>query len=597
MMDARFLPFLTNVPVSQPMAEPDMLVRAARSFFQAQTARLLIGLGINPMRSTYFLALSLALLAPCASLAQPASSGRASVTAQPQPLGWEGTVQAGQLPSFTTLTIAPSEAGRAGGTLRLFGRTIPLQSSEADREGIRATALASDGSVITLTGKYDGSRLVGSITLRERTFPFTFHPIPSFPKAATRLEAWDQDLQTLETRFLNADTTFSPAERGLFLEATAAIRADLPQLTDGQIVARMAAAIALSNNAHTRLYLIRNRTRLKRLPVRLWWFSDGLYVVRATREQRALLGCRVDMIDGVTARHARDLVAPLFAGNPSWRDYMSVYTLTSPDMMQAVGIASSIESVGLSLSNCTRARAQLAPLSLVRSDEPVEAWWDLSPRFPSPPGEWVHALPASSPQLPLSLRNYASYWFEHLPDTGMLYFQYNRSEDAPGEGTKAFGERLVQEIRRKKPTSFVLDLRFNTGGNLELSAALMKQLVEETRGLKRFVITGRATFSAGITPALPWRQAGDVMFVGEPVGDDLDFWAEGRNIRLPNSGYDAHFANALHSYSATPCPAGIPCLESNVESLKPHLPVVSSWADYRAGKDVAFEAIRRSLRK
>lgn len=94
----------------------------------------------------------------------------------------------------------------------------------------------------------------------------------------------------------------------------------------------------------------------------------------------------------------------------------------------------------------------------------------------------------------------------------------------------------------------------------------MKQLVAETQGMKRFVITGRATFSAGITPALPWREAGDVIFVGEPVGDDLDFWAEGGNIRLPNSGYDAHFANSLHSYSPTPCPAEVPCLDSSVQT-------------------------------
>ena len=547
------------------------------------------------MRSKYILALFLASLPPGNSHGQPGSSAKENLSTQSHPLGWEGTVQAGQWPRFTTLTITTPGGGQSKGTLRLFGRNIPLQSAEVTAQGIRATALASDGSPITVSGSYDAGRLVGSIILRERTFPFTFHPIPSFPAPATRLEAWVQDLQTLETRFLSADTTFTPGERALFMEAIASIRSDLPRLNDGQITARIAAAIALSNNAHTRLYMLRNRTRLKRLPVRLWWFSDGLYVVRATREQRGLLGCRIDMIDGVTARHARDLVAPLFAGNPSWRDYMSVYTLTSPDMMQAVGVTSSASSVRLSLSNCARRQAELAPLPLVRSDEPVEAWWDLSPRFPTPTGDWVHALSAASGELPLYLRNYASYWFEHLPDTGMLYFQYNRSEDAPGEGTTAFGQRLVQEIRRTKPKAFVLDLRFNTGGNLELSSALMKQLVQETRDMKRFVITGRATFSAGITPALPWREAGDVIFVGEPVGDDLDFWAEGGNIRLPNSGYDAHFANALHSYSSAPCPAEVPCFDSSVQSLRPDFPVVSTWAQYRARKDVALEAVRRSL--
>lgn len=247
------------------------------------------------MRSAYLLALFLAWLAPGNSHAQPGTSVKENDSAPSQPLSWEGTVQAGQWPSFTTLTVS-APGGQSEGTLRLFGRTIPLQSREITAQGIRAVALASDGSPITLSGSYEGVRLVGSIILRERTFPFTFYPIPNFPAPATRLEAWDQDLQTLETRFLNADTTFTPGERGLFLQAIASIRSDLPRLSNGQITARIAAAIALSDNAHTRLYMIRNRTRLKRLPVRLWWFSEGLYVVRATREHQGLLGCRIDMM-------------------------------------------------------------------------------------------------------------------------------------------------------------------------------------------------------------------------------------------------------------------------------------------------------------
>ena len=64
------------------------------------------------------------------------------------------------------------------------------------------------------------------------------------------------------------------------------------ELSDAEILMRMAAVVALSGNPHTRLYLLRNRTELRRLPVRLWWFNDGLYVVRARTDHRDLLGCR-----------------------------------------------------------------------------------------------------------------------------------------------------------------------------------------------------------------------------------------------------------------------------------------------------------------
>lgn len=144
----------------------------------------------------------------------------------------------------------------------------------------------------------------------------------------------------------------------------------------------------------------------------------------------------------------------------------------------------------------------------------------------------------------------------------MLYFQYNRSSEMDGETTAEFGKRVLEALASRDVRAFALDLRFNTGGNLDLASELMSELEERTRDIPRFVITGRATFSAGIAHAATWRSAGEVTLVGEPVGDDLDYWSEGGNITLPNSGFDAHFANAFHSYSEEPCLEDVPCFHA-----------------------------------
>jgi hypothetical protein len=142
----------------------------------------------------------------------------------------------------------------------------------------------------------------------------------------------------------------------------------------------------------------------------------------------------------------------------------------------------------------------------------------------------------------------------------------------------------------------VIDVRFNTGGNLRLAEALMSELQRRTADVPRFVITGRATFSGGITQAALWKSAGNVTIVGEPVGDDLDFWAEGGNIILPNSGFAAHLANAFHSYSERPCPADVPCqLDISSPDLRPDVPASSTWHEYLAGTDVALDAVREIL--
>jgi hypothetical protein len=225
----------------------------------------------------------------------------------------------------------------------------------------------------------------------------------------------------------------------------------------------------------------------------------------------------------------------------------------------------------------------------------VEAWWDLTPLHVDADRAWAHVLDGSKKALPLYLRRPGQhYWFEFLPQSGVLYFQYNRAAAMQAETLSDFTTRLLAEVGRDHVKAVVVDLRFNTGGNLNLATDLFKQLRERSAAIPKFVITGRATFSAGISHAASWRVPG-VTFVGEPVGDDLDMWAEGGNIILPNSGLAAHFSNGAHSYSTEPCPKDTPCLDMSAPSLAPDIPARSTWREYIEGRDPAMEAIIASL--
>lgn len=506
---------------------------------------------------------------------------------------WEGEMTTPRWPQFMTLTLRPGSPEAS--TLQILGQTLKASEARVAGDSVAVKIGEGEGAVF-IDGALRERVLAGRLRQGKDTLAFTLRRVPDYPKPRDRVEAWQQDIDALTTRFLELDRTFHAAERTSFLARLADTRGRLAELNDDEVTVRLASAIALGNNAHTRLYLLRNATELRRLPVRLWWFSDGLYVVRTTPEHRALLGCRVDAVAGVGAREARERVAPLFAGNRSWGDYMSVYSLTSPEVLRGLGMISSTDSVALRVSRCGgRSRAAVRPLPLARRERATEAWWDLTPRHPGIDSTWVQALAGS--ELPLYLRDPTrNYWFEYLPESGVLYFQYNRSQDAPDESTARFGERLLAAIARNRPRAFVMDVRFNTGGNLTLAAELMKKLQEETRGIPRYIVTGRATFSAGISQVASWRQAGDVTIVGEPVGDELEMWAEGGNVRLPNSGFNAHFANGAHSYSPAPCPANTPCYDLSSPPVTPDIPAVASWADYRAGRDPAMNAILARLR-
>ena len=490
-----------------------------------------------------------------------------------------------------------AETGRLAGDMQLGGgKPLPFDSLMAQGDEIAAEGGPTQ-SRYELRAKMNNGGVVGSFRMGGVDYPFSLRQIPQLAPPANRIEAWRQDLDALEHRFGVADRSFEPDRRRAFVAATAALRRELPKLSDPQIIARMAAAIALSGNAHSRLYLLRNRTELRRMPIRLWWFSDGLYIVRATRAHADLIGCRVRAIQGVSARLARDRVAPAFAGTPGWDDYMSVYSLTSPEMLAGFGIVADMEGIDYRLADCAQAgTVTLTPLPLARSTVAVEAWWDLSPVGPSPPGgDWVQVLDGHA-ALPAYLAHPDRFfWFEFRPESRMLYVQYNRSADMASETIAQFGERLVAALDSNPVRALVIDLRFNTGGNLDLAEPLMAALERSSRGLQRFLITGRTTFSAGISHAAQWRQEGNVTIVGEPVGDSLDYWSEGGNIILPNSGLAAHFTNGAHFDSPARCPTSDYCSDLNVADLGPDVATTTTYADYRAGRDTAMVAIERRL--
>ena len=515
--------------------------------------------------------------------AQPLSSSASG--------SWEGILHTPHWPIFLTLTVRNNTSAPTA-TLEVQGQT--LRSDE-----IRLTAdsalmkFGQDKNALLVNAHFQEDSAVGRLVEGKDSFAISLRKIPIYPKPANRVEAWSQDIDALMTRFIELDKSFTADERSKFMDVLARTKRELPQLNDNQVIARMASAIALAHNAHTRLYLVRNSTELRRLPVRLWWFTDGLRVVRTTPDRRALLGCRVDKIAGLPVQKARDMVAPAYAGNEQWVDYISVYSLTTAELLNGFGVTPTADSVVYQVSDCRSSvtRIALKPLPLVKRSSAVEAWWDLSPRFPGADSGWVQVLASRADKLPLYLTNPKNYWFEYLPSSGVLYFQYNRSDNMPGETVAQFGERLLAALEQHQPHAFVLDLRFNTGGNSNLAEALMKRLMERTAGIARYLVTSRVTFSAGISAAAAWAERGNTTIVGEQVGDELEMWSEGGNLRLPNSGFKAHFANGLHSYSMAPCPANVPCTEMSVRTLKPDVPVTLSWKEYLAGRDPVMEAV------
>ena len=211
--------------------------------------------------------------------------------------------------------------------------------------------------------------------------------------------------------------------------------------------------------------------------------------------------------------------------------------------------------------------------------------------------------------LPRYLRNPdLGYWSEEVPELDAVYVQLNRLRDDENEPTlAAFLESVVDGVRTKQTKNAIIDLRFSPGGDYTQSAAFTKSLPEALPPNGRlFVLTSSNTFSAAIVTAARLKYFGgnQAIIVGEPMGDREQFWGEGRDIVLPNSGLSIGYATAAHNWERRcgldeirTCFYVNYVLGVSAGKLAPDLPISPLFADYSSGQDTLLNTVASELAK
>ena len=141
-------------------------------------------------------------------------------------------------------------------------------------------------------------------------------------------------------------------------------------------------------------------------------------------------------------------------------------------------------------------------------------------------------------------------FYTFLDSKKIAYFSINalwyKSQDFEGR-IKEF----LKELKIKTDYDVVIDLRYYTGGNyLKPSKLATKPPKIIDRDKKIYLITSPMTFSAGLVTAarIKYFAKDKIVVVGEEVGDNLKFWAEGDYYNLPNSGIEIQDSKYEHDW-------------------------------------------------
>lgn len=350
---------------------------------------------------------------------------------------------------------------------------------------------------------------------------------------------------------------------------------------------------ALADNGHSALLPPQWASRYKRSPVRLGLFADGLHVIAAPPGQARLIGRRVLRINGRNWREVRAAYARYQGGLPGFRDQFVTLFMELPALLAAAGFGGDPERVTYALA---APGGRTEPVTVQAALAPYRGEAAFSGR--SFLLDAASMLPPD--RVPLYLREPdLIYRLAFLPDLGAAYVQLKAVR---GLGIARFLERTLAELRRRRPRIIVVDLRFNIGGDLNIARDFMRALPGIAQD-RVYAITSGRTFSAAISSLGYLKQAaGDrLTIVGEPIGDRLEFWAEGDVMELPGLGALLLYARERHNYM-TGCPepdchAALRYHPIRVRSLQPDIAVPVTWADFRAGRDPALAAIAGDVRR
>jgi hypothetical protein len=183
----------------------------------------------------------------------------------------------------------------------------------------------------------------------------------------------------------------------------------------------------------------------------------------------------------------------------------------------------------------------------------------------------------------------------------VFVFQMRQNHNAPGQAIAAVLDSVRAEVESARPRHFVLDMRFNGGGDLNLTRRFMQELPGLVPG-RIFVLTSPLTFSAGISSVGYLTQAAPdrVTIVGEAAGDRLVFFAESRMRSLPGTGTAVMVSRERHDYEGG-CAAFADCHGPvvrnpiRVRSLDPQVRAPWTLAAFREGRDPAMDAVHALL--
>ncbi|MCG8327836.1 MAG: S41 family peptidase [Chitinophagales bacterium] len=362
-----------------------------------------------------------------------------------------------------------------------------------------------------------------------------------------RVANWEEDLNFLKEQFeaehFNLFRLMTQKEWDRSFDQ---LTAKIPQLKDHEVITEAMKIISRVGDGHTSIYVpFQGEYQFHQIPIAFQDFKDGVFIKGAASQYKDVVGKELISIGGVPISKVKQRLRTITPkDNDQWIKVLGIEVyMTIPEILYALNLTDDILNVTLEVkdsdNNITTEKiaAELFDINKVR-------FLDVRP-------DWITAHDASPNPLPLYLKRINNfpddfYWFEHIQEKSMVYFQLNVVFSNPQKDLKTFCEELFQFINEHNVEKLVIDIRLNSGGNNQLNNEIITRILQSDKINKKgnlYVIIGRRTFSAAMNLATNLEQKTNAIFVGEYTGSSPNFVGEDNPITLPKSKLTASASN------------------------------------------------------
>lgn len=389
-----------------------------------------------------------------------------------------------------------------------------------------------------------------------------------------RTDGWRADIDTLVALARRVHTgPRRPAYSADFAQAAAQLRARVPDLPDRTVAVEIQRLLARLEDGHSLVYPMPSpRASLGMLPVEVYLFDDGLYIVDGTGPARALIGSRIRRFGALATEEVLRRMEPYVSRDNAMglKAFASLYPLI-PEYLEAWGATRDVRRVTLIVQDTLGAEREVT--------------LDAGPARRT--RRRLHPSPLAVDTLPLYLREAdRNFRLRTLPAYRALYVQFNQVADAPGASIADLARLIRDSLAAQRLTSLIIDVRHNNGGNNLLLVPLLDAITSFATASGDhgvYVLTSRATFSAAqnFINRLERRVPGAI-FAGEPSMSSPNFTGEDNPIRLPYSELMVSISNR-HWQDSDP--------QDRRPWITPQLAVSMTGQDWLRNRDPVLERV------